>query len=463
MAGHGPLSSLLLSILAICLIPITLFRIVLFSQKNDQRKIDTPKYALVTGGRSQKALYVTRSLSRIGYTVILAEESGWSIFCAVRFSNSVHKICSLPSGGGQPYIDALVQIAKSNQISLFLPCSGVATAIEEAKAAKLMKKHIPSIVTIIQDPELLETLHEKDRFIALVHSLGIDAPAGHLVRSPEEGLELLRKTGKTQFLFKAATVPDDVGRSDMTTYPLRNDEGNRIDWQRTESRLKNGMNIPICEKTPYLAQEFIGGAGSTEWCTHATVIQGRITAFVCCPSNDMLMTYYNATHTDIGHRAQRWTEIFLEKLANHPKWSRSTLTGHFSFDFIHQPESDRLVVIECNPRVHTAICLLRKDERLGQSMDGTFSESHPITPNLEVNPVSWLGHDLIARGWPFYSPSDQPLSKAGLDEGAWEEKDAWSYFGFYHVQWAGLLFIETINFRRWSRINISTARVFLTK
>ncbi|PWN31339.1 uncharacterized protein FA14DRAFT_151645 [Meira miltonrushii] len=455
----GPISSFLLALLALAATPFTLLRILLFSRTSSHLK--SSKCALVTGGRSQKALYITRALARSGYSVILAEETGWSTFCAARFSNSIHKIYSLPLGGGQAYIDALLQIAKSNRITLFLPCSGVATAIEEAAAARLMKKQIPSLVAIIQDADLLETLHEKDRFIDLVHSLGMDAPAGHLIKSPQEGLQLLRRTGNTRFLFKAATVPDDVGRSDMTTYPFLHADAS-VDWRGTEKRLETGMNIPICKQTPYLAQEFIGGMGATEWCTHATVIDGRITAFVCCPSNDMLMTYYNATHTAMGQRTRKWSEEFLDRLAEHPRWSKSDLTGHFSFDFIHQPESDRLVVIECNPRVHTAICLLRKDKKLGQAMDGTYTQSSPITPSLNVEPVSWLGHDLIARRWPLHHATDI-LSKAGVEDGAWEETDAWSYFGFYHVQWVGLLLVEAINLRRWSRINISTARVFLAK
>lgn len=459
MPAYSPLSSLLLAFIAISATPLTLLRILLFSRT--PLKLKSTKCALVTGGRSQKALYVTRALAKSGYKVILAEESGWSTFCAARFSNSVHKICSLPSGGGQAYIDGLFQIAKFNNVTLFLPCSGVATAIEEAVAARLMKKQMPSLVAIIQDADLLETLHEKDRFVDLVHSLRMDAPAGHLIKSPQDGLQLLGRTGNTRFLFKAATVPDDVGRSDMTTYPFLNAD-TTVDWQGTEERLTTGMNIPICEQTPYLAQEFIGGIGATEWCTHATVVDGRITAFVCCPSNDMLMTYYNSTHTSMGYRARKWTEEFLVKLAEHPKWSKTVLTGHFSFDFIHQPESDRLVVIECNPRVHTAICLLRENKLLGQAMDGTYTQSSPITPSLNVEPISWLGHDLIARKWPLHQATEI-LSKAGIDDGAWEETDPWSYFGFYHVQWVGLLFIEAINLRRWSRINISTARVFLAK
>jgi hypothetical protein len=84
-------------------------------------------------------------------------------------------------------------------------------------------------------------------------------------------------------ILKAANVLDDVGRGDLTTLPLLNEEG-EPDWNRTEDRLRKGLYIPMTPKTPYIAQEFIGGKETSEWCTHATVVDGEVTAFVCCPS-----------------------------------------------------------------------------------------------------------------------------------------------------------------------------------
>jgi hypothetical protein len=123
----------------------------------------------------------------------------------------------------------------------------------------------------------------QDRFIRLCLDLGVDAPSSHLIRTPEEALDLLQQPGQPPMILKAANVLDDVGRGDLTNFPLLDEKG-QPDWNRTTDRLSNGLYIPMTPKTPYIAQEFVGGEGASEWCTHATVIEGRVTAFVCCPS-----------------------------------------------------------------------------------------------------------------------------------------------------------------------------------
>lgn len=123
----------------------------------------------------------------------------------------------------------------------------------------------------------------QDRFIRLCLDLGMDAPSSHLIRTPKEALDLLQQPGQPPMILKAANVLDDVGRGDLTNFPLLDGRG-QPDWERTSSRLSNGLHIPLTPKTPYIAQEFVGGEGASEWCTHATVIDGNVTAFVCSPS-----------------------------------------------------------------------------------------------------------------------------------------------------------------------------------
>ena len=71
---------------------------------------------------------------------------------------------TVPGGGGRAYVEALVAIALSEQISLFVPCSGAGTTVDDAQAADLMReKSGGRIRTLIQDAELAATLHEKVR------------------------------------------------------------------------------------------------------------------------------------------------------------------------------------------------------------------------------------------------------------------------------------------------------------
>lgn len=219
------------------------------------------------------------------------------------------------------------------------------------------------------------------------------------------------------------------------------------------------------------------------------------------------MTYHDATHTGIGRLTLQWTQDFLSRLSAHPRWHSTRLTGHFSMDFIYQPARQRLVVIECNPRVHTAICLLRERPELGSALDGN-ARSEMVLPRRGTSTVSWVGHDLFARLLPNLLPSSlarriygsesmrsasstrfvvsideekevvaptaatgtaaeanegeraYDLEEVGVD-GAWEEEDGLSYFALYHVQWPFLLLRQALLRRRaFSRINVSTARIF---
>lgn len=188
----------------------------------------------------------------------------------------------MPCGGGKAYIDALVQVAAEENVNLFVPCSGAGTTVEDARAGERMRREL-GIVAVIQTYTLAQALHEKDLFISLARRNDFDTPASALVRSPEEAIALLKQPGQAPMLLKAASVLDDVGRSDMTTYPLRSSSG-QIDWALTETKLREGLHVPLTEKSPYIVQEFIGGNGASEWCTHATVIEGKVRAFVCCPS-----------------------------------------------------------------------------------------------------------------------------------------------------------------------------------
>lgn len=109
----------------------------------------------------------------------------------------------------------------------------------------------------------------------------------------------------------------------------------------------------------------VTGNKTSEWCTHASVVEGHITYFVStCPSNDMLVTYENVTTSLIGQAAEEWTRTSLERLQVDPTDSgkKRRLTGHFSFDFISSTVDGQLYPLECNAHVHTATILLSLSE-----------------------------------------------------------------------------------------------------
>ncbi|KAN0063250.1 hypothetical protein ACQY0O_004414 [Thecaphora frezii] len=614
---QSTLSTLLLLGLSLCLAPLS-FAVAAFfsltypsssSSSNARRRLKpkAQRTVLINGARMQKALAASRAFGRQGWRVVLVEEQGWGNLASARFSNSVSAFHLLPSSslsapaGGKktPYIEALLKVARMERVDLFFPCSGAGSTGQDAVFADLLLTETEGRVrSMIQSPELVDALHEKDKFITLLGRLELPAPRSDIVYSVEEALAKLREPGYPKCILKCAAELDDVGRADLTTYPLTGADGQQPDWQRTEERLRE-LAIPLCRRTPYILQEFIsdrdGTQKASEWCIHATVIDGQLTAFACCPSNDMLMTYHPAGYTRVGRLALEWTQLFLERLRalseqDGSDWPRHRLlgkdapadagiTGAFSMDFIYQPatadggEAERLVAIECNPRVHTAVCLLSGYSYLADALAPAHLRSSDVIHNFpimeqlpprhldlfspESQPTglgdrfdrskglirlafadrsnlskSWIGHDLPARMLPALMPcwadawmsrihplwrsyaalpkrvqrsivsvaADDELLKLpngheavgnnngngnlnGQEDGSaprpvafdlhapamippltdpsFAKDDPWPFFALYHLQWPQLLLWQLLVRRnKWSRINVSTARIF---
>jgi hypothetical protein len=217
----------------------------------------------------------------------------------------------------------------------------------------------------------------------------------------------------------------------------------------------------------------------SEWCTHASVINGKLTSFVACPSNDMLMTYENGTYEDIGKRAEEWTIKFLERLSKDKYQGKERrLTGHFSFDFIIHSHNGELYPIECNARVHTAIIMLPLSGIADCYNDpSSKSERSILRPNKNTAPRSWIYNDLIMRYLPLLLPSPTALNllhpslPATLQGGARPSEDPFTYrvdptlvaddwvpfLVLWHVYWPSLLLIRWWKGIRWTRVSIISA------
>lgn len=121
------------------------------------------------------------------------------------------------------------------------------------------------------------------------------------------------------------------------------------------------------------------------------------------------MTYEDATHSQIGRRAEAWTRQFLERLAAvpTPEGNKRQLTGHFSFDFILSTDDNELYPLECNARAHTAIVLLPVSQIAGCYSPN--AKSYLLRPTAKTLPRSWLYNDIIMRYLPAAIPSQRVL------------------------------------------------------
>jgi hypothetical protein len=114
----------------------------------------------------QKSIFVARAMKEKGYRVILVEEKGWGELCAARFSRTVDRFALVPGGGGSSYIKAMVELLMREEVDIFLPCSGAGTTIDDAKVAEIFQsKSKRPVQSVIQDPLLVEALHDKVRMV----------------------------------------------------------------------------------------------------------------------------------------------------------------------------------------------------------------------------------------------------------------------------------------------------------
>lgn len=462
------------------------------------------KTVLVTGARANKALTLCRAFKKTGCRVILAEETKWGWLTCARFSRAVDQFHLLPDPATDPdaYSSAIRRIIKLWHVDAWVPCSSVhATMVDSEAAEKIVESSRVKGSTrfcepFIPFPEVCGTLHWKDQFEDLCVELGYPVPDSKKVTSAAEAVAFLHSPTTlakgNKYLLKSLSL-DDLGRDDFTLFPLATE----IDTSR---HLEN-VPTPLSEKHPFLLQRFLVG---NEYCTHVAARDGAVVAFVACRSNQLLMRYadvrnLSAEEKEVGERLEAWTQQFLDrykaKLQREGKTSwKYALTGHFSFDFI--VEKGEIYVLECNVRAHTAVALFSDHPSLALHYLGTTPSTADSVarPAPGTAPRSWLAHALpltLARLLPHRlcaqlhpqllstiypaDPSDPTLSPpagenvlgllwryaSGAErDGIWDWTDPVPFFVLCHIHWPWLLLRLVWRGVAWSRVNVSTSRLF---
>lgn len=267
------------------------------------------------------------------------------------------------------------------------------------------------------------------------------------------------------------------------------------------------MPRPISPENPYVLQQYINGY---EFCTHSHVHNGVMQSFICCPSSDMLMRYMDCKTNfseSISNDAEQWTRDFLERWMKVLRKSQADdpryidLTGHFSFDFIVDSDGT-LYPIECNPRIHTAIVLLSdyNPEQIAASYFGKKENGLIVPDEHAKDRFSWMFHALpialactiLPKNWRRYlhplleqssfdvDPLKTPVpaitisppvrtgfSDILMDYISGSERDPMLDladpfpFAMQHITWIWLLTrLVYVQLRGWSRVNVSTSRIF---
>ena len=434
-----------------------------------------PKTILVTGVGMSKGMTLARMFYKAGHNVIGADFESYNILACGRFSKALSKFYGLSPVQGEhdssAYAQDLLEIVQKEKIDLWVSCSGVASAVEDGHAKEVIEQQ-SSCRAIQFDINTTSTLHEKHTFIQQTESFGLPTPETHNITSRAMVHQVLNHTTKKKYILKCVGM-DDASRADMTLLPRRT-------MSETYSHI---ADMSISPTKPWVLQQYVRGE---EYCTHSLVIDGQVRAFVACPSSELLMHYDTLpSESALSRSMLQFTKVFAAR-------SGEGFTGHLSFDFlIDEVVTERglekvLQPIECNPRAHTAVVLfIGQDVAMTKAYLGALrpqingvaadNEMDLVTPE---NPTKyyWMGHDLIAFVlYPLLAVLQGKMTVGGYlrgciaffehllfwKDGTFEMWDPLPWWWLYHVYFPGQFLWSIIQRRKWSRVNVSTTKMFL--
>jgi predicted ATP-grasp superfamily ATP-dependent carboligase len=323
------------------------------------------KNIMVSGGKMTKALQLARSFHSAGHRVVLVETHKYWL-TGHRFSNAVDRFYTVPAPQKDPegYIQALVSIAKQENIDVYIPvCSPVASYYDS-----LAKPALSACCEVFHfDAEVTKMLDDKFAFSQKALSLGLSVPNTVLMTDPEQVLNFDFTNSKRKYILKSIAY-DSIHRLDMTKLPM----------DSREKMATHVRSLPISKDNPWLMQEFIPGK---EYCTHSTVRNGFLRVYCCCESSAFQVNYENVENPKIFE----WVNRFVQELK---------LTGQISFDFI-EAEDGTVYAIECNPRTHSAITMFYNYPKLADAYLSNHPDpDYPLQPLPDSKPTYWLYHEI---------------------------------------------------------------------
>lgn len=482
--------NIMLLVISVATLPITTLVVaasrLLYTQPKAKVIPQPRRTILITGVNMTKGLALARHFHLAGHRVIGAD---FSPLACGRWSRAIDAfyVPAKPSEklGATQYIADLLRIVRKESVHLWVSCSGVASAVQDGEAMEAIEKSTPC-KCVQFDVHWTETLHEKHNFIEHIRSLGLTVPETRVVKERQEAIDFLatRKEDTSKGSPKKSYILKPIGMDDSS----RGDIKTLLPRPTSEETGRHVQLLNITPTNPFILQQFISGR---EYCTHALVVRGNVKVFCACPSSDMLM-HYEALPDDSP--LTKAMLDFTKKVAND---GGESFTGHLSFDFLVEADDvercerpgekvsalPTLYPIECNPRAHTAVALFRN---LTEGMVDAYlslldadtvrsGASDIVTPLHPAPKVFWTGHDLVTRlCLPIWSAI---RGKSGLydmrrdlvdfadhvltwQDGTFETWDPVPLWLLYHVFWPAQFLHAALTGGRWSRVNVSTGKVF---
>jgi hypothetical protein len=290
--------------------------------------------------------------------------------------------------------------------------------------------------------------------------------------------------GEKKYILKTVGIDDASRANAVTVLPKRT-------MSQTYSHVSR---LSISKSTPWVLQQYIKGE---EYCTHSVVIDGKVKLFVACPSSDLLM-HYQALPQESGlsKAMLHFTEEFARRAG-------SSFTGHLSFDFMVEEKvtegsvQKNIYPIECNPRAHTAVALFSGTKGSVEMVKAYLAilespSTNGINGHRQLSPAEseagsvafpqptapgyyWAGHDIVTLVlhpllrlltlrigiWQFIHHVTTFVNHVLFwKDGTYEVWDPLPWWWLYHIYWPGQFWTYFRKGQKWSRVNVSTTKIF---
>ncbi len=389
-----------------------------------------PRTVLVSGGKMTKALALARSFHAAGHRVVLVEQAKYRL-TGHRFSRSVDAFHTVPAPQDPGYAEALRAIVEREGVDVYVPVCSPVASYYDALAAETLR---PLCEVVHLEPEMVETLDDKERFAALAASLGLGVPESHRITDPAQvaDFDFAARPGRA-FILKSLAY-DPVHRLDLTPLPR----------PTAEETAAFARAKPMTSANPWVLQELVTGQ---EYCTHSTVRDGVVQVYCCCESSAFQINYDQVDKPAI----EAWVTRFVGELG---------LTGQVSFDFIERPDGE-VLAIECNPRTHSAITMLYDHPDVARAyLEPAAGTGRPVVVPTEASrPTYWIYHEL----WRLLRrPSDARHRLRVIAEGTdaiFDWDDPVPFLVLHHVQVPWLLLQSLLRGTDWVKIDFNIGKL----
>lgn len=401
---------------------------------------------LVTGGKMSKASAVARAVGRDGHKVITAEIEPY-VFCHTRFCTYVIKHYVLPRPAVHPnkWLKTMQNIVAENDINLIIPC----TAPVESSCYAHLREHLPPRVRVFAfDGETCDLLDNKFTFNEILVKSGIPCPETALVECLEDAVDffegkkenLTHRDTQKRYIVKPA-IYDPKARTEIMFLPIT-DKVKQLMYLRSRNASK---------AIPYVIQEVLE---KPEYGSYAMYNVGKLTAFELFESTASCLVYRQLQ----GEQYKRVLKLHQE--LGHVM----NLTGQLTLDLMHT-STGNLVPIECNPRIHSAVCTLEGHPKLGAALTDPYfapTQDSQIAVSKPDTFRYWLMDQmfLMAGFWKPKNCFKLTLSQMLVGNDALLcGDDPLPFLAMYLVQVPSLLILELFHGTEWLKIDFCIGKI----